>query len=368
MRASSNHLTTNITTGRLTRASQFESTRSTALPTFHPTDPKHDMVTRSPHQPRKRLTSHLDETTMNSSSFINNNSSFSNSSSSFAMDTNSLCSSDFTASDMSGMSNDTFEITRRGRQDAMMDSRLGGYSSRYGRPDLSLPDPRRWSSGSSMGGRRVSFAGQKIINEGAYEVITEEEMEIRWWSQEDLDNIKKAAKEMSLKLRKLAKEKGCYVETAHKKTSLMLTNSFQELVKMSASSPDQDLRHWCVRSDGRRGLERFACREYGNTRKDDVISTRMAVFAEQDRQRKNNTYVPENIAKVSKAHSRRSRTFSLFMGEADAQSTRSVTRTSSTKRVKGSHSSHQPKQKQQRRVQSTSRGFAVEAPVLTSSA
>ena len=371
-------------------------------PTFHSPNANPIEVTRSPLEPRKRLNSQLDEstpqtkpqhsTTMNSSPYSNNDQHHfhyvSNSSSSnMAMDTNSLCSSDFTASDMSGMSNDTFEITRRGRQDVMMmEGRMQldrNYLNRYSGThpaDVSFPGGNfsgqpRWSSGSSLRKRRVSFAGQKIINEGAQEVITVEEMEIRWWSQDDLDNIKKAAKEMSLKLRKLAKEKGCYVEVAHKKTTLMLTNSFQELVKMSASSPDQDLRHWCVRSDGRRGLERFACKEYGNTRKDDVIGTRMAVFQEQDKQRKARKYIPEAMAKVSKAHSRRSRTFSLFMGEADAQTaTRNLERTtssSSSKRVKSSQQSpNQPKQKQQRVRQpaATSRGFQVEAPVLTSSA
>lgn len=302
-------------------------------------------------------------------------------SSSNTMETASLYSSD-----LSGMSNDTFEITRRGRQDVLtMDGRLpvDRRYQRRGATDFSFPAPTdsRWSNATSK--RRVSFAGTKVINEGADEVITEEEMQIRWWSQDDLEMIKKCAKEMSLKLRKLAKERGCYVETAHKKTSLMLTNSFQELVKMTPSSPDQDLRHWCARSDGRRGLERFACRDFGNSRKEDVLGTRKAVFDEQDRQRRKQTYNPDNIAKVCKAHSRRSRTFSLFMGEADAQSandlssaasTSSRSRTSvqrtSSKRVQASRSPsrQQPKQKQQRRVAGTSRGFPVEAPVLTSSA
>lgn len=299
-------------------------------------------------------------------------------------DTSSLYSSD-----LSGMSNDTFEITRRGRQDRVEEGRLDRISPRgYNGHHNDMNCDPRWSSGSanhhhyrdsssnssnSSNRRRVSFGGQKIINEGAYEFISFEEMQIRWWSQEDLENIKRNAKEMSLKLRKLAKEKGCYVETAHKKTSLMLTNSFQELVKMSASSPDQDLRHWCARSDGRRGLERFASKEYGNTRKTDVIGTRNAIFHEQEKQRKRGIYSPENIAKVSKANSRRSRTFSLFMGEADAQTVpRSAPTRTSSKRAKApSHSpresGQQPKQKQ-RRVPTPPRAFEVEAPVLTSSA
>lgn len=288
------------------------------------------------------------------------------------MDTQSMCSSEIS----DGLSNDTFEITRRARQDRLTEGRLDR-AARYNNvePMMMDPiiDPSRHHCTASTGGRRVNFGASKIINEGGYEYITQEEMITRWWSQEDLEDIKRDAKIMSLKLRKLAKERGCYVETAHKKTSLMLTNDFQELVKMSASSPDQDLRHWTARSDGRRGLERFACRDYGNVRKDDVLGTRAAVFEEQERQRKTMVSSPELIAKVSKAKSRRSRTFSLFMGEADAQSrTPMRTKSKRTKRDISQHSSSTPVSKQQRHVASSSgapRNFSShDAPLLTSSA
>ncbi|CAB9515740.1 expressed unknown protein [Seminavis robusta] len=171
--------------------------------------------------------------------------------------------------------------------------------------------------------QKVSFDGPPcVINEStlAEECITHEDQVSRWWSQEDLDLIKQGAKKIITPLRKQAKEHGCFIETAHKKISLMLTNNFQELVKLGAASPDQDLRHWCARSDGRRGLERFACQEYGSMRQDDVAYTRKSVLEEQRRQRGGFAKVsPEAIANVSKTRSRRARTFSLFMGEADAQ-------------------------------------------------
>jgi len=305
------------------------------------------------------------------------------------------------------ISNDTLDIAGRGRQDMMITSRLTFdaptrgplYSDAYSEetaattlvgvnayqyinktpfqmessahaPGLSLPPLKQ---------RRVYFAaGHKVINEGPEESISEEEMQVRWWTQDDLDDIKQAAKEMSIRLRRQAKERGCYVEMAHKKTSLMLCNNFQELVKLTPSAPDQDLRHWCARSDGRRGLERFASKEYGNLRKDDVIQTREAVLQEQERQRQETVFCPEQMAKVSKEKSRRARTFSLFMGEADAQAAARENSSSAaaTKRARVGNSStspQQPPQQQQRITQrnqmpaesAQSRDFAsVETPML----
>ncbi|CAB9522831.1 expressed unknown protein [Seminavis robusta] len=277
-----------------------------------------------------------------------------------AMDQASICSSDLSHfSD--GISNDTFDMVARGRQDMIMDDKLESSL-------LSMQSPRCASafvchnSSAVIGSaplpclvnddgapalkkRKVSFDGPPcVINEStlADESITQEDQVSRWWSQEDLDLIKQSAKEMSIRLRRQAKERGCFIETAHKKTSLMLTNNFRELVKLSPATPDQDLRHWCARSDGRRGLERFASREYGNMRKDDVADTRNSVLEEQKRQRCGFAKVsPEAIAKVSKLKSRRSRTFSLFMGEADAQAAtaRQVPSRNSSKRCKVSHPS-----------------------------
>lgn len=226
-------------------------------------------------------------------------------------------------------------------------------------PEMTFPAVRRVSETSGTCPRRVAFAGAKVINEGEPESISEEEMAVRWWTQDGLDQIKQAAKEMSLHLRRISKEKGCYVETAHKKTSLMLANNFKELVKLSASSPDQDLRHWCARNDGRRGLERFACKEYCNSRKDDVIGARNMVFQEQKRQRTERVYKPDIIAKVSKEKTRRARTFALFLGEADALVARGSGR-SSVKRSKVTHET--PKRSRSKLSHDFTKSAAVDAP------
>lgn len=250
------------------------------------------------------------------------------------MDLASLYSSDVSEA----LSNDTFAITRRGRQDMLAESRIvSRLDPLRSKPALEmtfLPSSSCISAPCSR--RQVGFSGSKIINEGEAEAMSYDEMEARWWTQDDLEDIKQAAKALSLQLRRNAKDKGCYVESAHKKTSLMLANNFKELVKLSTSSPDQDLRHWCARNDGRRGLERFASKEYGRSRKDDVIYTRNTVFEEQSRQRENKNFDAELIAKVSKEKSRRARTFALFMGEADAQAVGGSVR-GSAKRSKLSH-------------------------------
>lgn len=247
------------------------------------------------------------------------------------------------------LTNDTINLAHRARQDLLTDTRLVCprlVSPFCGRSEMMFPvaasgqstGPVAQSTAPSQSSfpplpmfnaplhsfplgkkRRVNFGGRKIINEGPEQSISDAEITCRWWAPNDLEDIKRRAKEMSIRLRQQAKQKGDYIEVAHKKTSLMLTNNFAELVKLSPTSPDQDLVHWCVRSDGRRGLERFASREYGNSRKEDVLEARDAVFQEQQRQRKAKACSDELMAKVSKERSRRSRTFSLFMGEADAQ-------------------------------------------------
>ena len=220
------------------------------------------------------------------------------------------------------LTNDSYELTRRARQDLIRDSRLVCprlVSPFSGRSEMvfpvapstsasgpisppatkSFPSLPALASSSSFKKRRVLFGGRKVINEGPEESISDGEVQRRWWTQNDLDEIKRRAKDLSIRLRQQAKQKGCYIELAHKKTSLMLTNNFPELVKLSPSSPDQDLKHWCARSDGRRGLERFASREYGLCRKDDVLDARDAVLQEQERQRQKKVYSVDSLANVS---------------------------------------------------------------------
>jgi hypothetical protein len=305
------------------------------------------------------------------------------------MDQASVCSSDLS----DGLSNDTFDIMRRGRQDLVQrDARAENQrivSSRFGPaasmefdfPTFPSAAPASQVSSSQCSRvtpatcsrvRKVNFGGRRVISERKQQAIDADDMRVRWWSKQDLEEIKQAAKETSLRLRRQAKERGCCVETAHKKTSLMLSHNFQELVKLSASSPDEDLRHWCARSDGRRGLERHACREYGSRRKDDVMNTRTAVFQEQERLRAEGFTAmdaPEAVAKVSREKSRRARTFSLFMGEADAQAVTTGFAQPSSKRCKVAHSNALPsltKAIPACHAQSSVRRFPMDAPLLRS--
>jgi hypothetical protein len=157
---------------------------------------------------------------------------------------------------------------------------------------------------------------------------------------------------------------------------LLCRDSAQEnaphALQLSASSPDEDLRHWCARSDGHRGLERFACRQYGSRRKDYVMNTRTAFFQEQERLRATGVPamdVPEAVAKVSREKSRRARTFSLFMGEADAQVVTTGFAQPSPKRCKVAHSNALPsltKANPACHAQSSVRRFPMDAPLLRS--
>lgn len=265
------------------------------------------------------------------------------------------------------LSNDSVEITQRARQDLIENSRLvcprlaspynGGHSemvfsstklstdsdkvspSRFKSVPKSLPFDHSMPSMTKIAQpptkkSRVDFGTSKVINEGPKEIISEEEAVQRWWMADDLEVIKQRAKDTSIRLRQQATERGgCFVELAHKKTTLMLANNFPELIKLPPSSPDQDLKKWCARSDGRRGLERFASRNYGIARRDDVTEAREAVIWEQRRQQQEGKINRETLAQVSKGKSRRARTFALFMGEADAQAARAAYSSKQSKKV-----------------------------------
>lgn len=276
------------------------------------------------------------------------------------MELASLC-----PSEISDFSKDTFELARTGKirrrsseQQLPQHAQHGGQQQQQKPTGLESTDtksrlathleqqdmPHRRSNGPRRNRVRFSDLPNTIINtapssiessttsESSFtestttttpEYLDEEDISCRWWTQDDLEQIKKEAKEMSILLRRASKEKGCYVEQAHKKTSLMLSNDFKSLVKLTPSSPDQDLVHWCLRSDGRRGLERFASKGYSALRKEDIMEARRLIFEEQERQRSKQINKPEIIAKIAKEASRRARTFSLFMGEADHITSRS---------------------------------------------
>jgi hypothetical protein len=166
--------------------------------------------------------------------------------------------------------------------------------------------------------RRVRFDRvKKTINpEAGY--YTDEDVRIKWWGFDELDDIKQRAKETSIVLRKSLAGRESSLTMAHRKTSLILASDFKALIRLSPSTPDKDLQVWCAFEDGRRGLERFASKDYSCLRRQDIINTREGVIGEQQRQKDAMQYDPEVIARVARESSRRARTFALFFGEADA--------------------------------------------------
>jgi hypothetical protein len=167
--------------------------------------------------------------------------------------------------------------------------------------------------------RRVRFdRNKKVINpEAGY--YTDEDVQIKWWGFDELDGIKQRAKETSIVLRKSLIGRESSLTMAHRKTSLILASDFKALIRLSPSTPDKDLQGWCSFDDGRRGLERFASKDYSCLRRQDITNTRESVMGEQQRQRETMKYDPEVIARVARETSRRARTFALFFGEADAR-------------------------------------------------
>jgi hypothetical protein len=168
--------------------------------------------------------------------------------------------------------------------------------------------------------RRVRFAReQEIVMNPEKEYYTDEDIQIKWWSMEGLGEVRQRAKQLSTLLRHHAKSHDCELTMAHRKTTLILASDFHSLVKLSLTSPVQDLSTWCSRDDGSRGLERFSSKVYCSFRRRDVTNTRAAVLEEQSRQRSQQIYDPELIAEKAREVSRRARNFALFFGGADAK-------------------------------------------------
>jgi hypothetical protein len=150
------------------------------------------------------------------------------------------------------------------------------------------------------------------------EDYTDEDVQVKWYCMDDLQQIKQRAKEESNELRKSSKGQDTCLCVAHRKTSLMIKSDFKSLVKLSPSTPDQDLSEWCSYMDGRRGLERFASRDYAALRRNDICNTRAAVMQEYARQSEFYLSDPEAIANVAREASKRARTFARFFAAADA--------------------------------------------------
>jgi hypothetical protein len=167
--------------------------------------------------------------------------------------------------------------------------------------------------------KRVRFSFEKRCLDPVDKFYDDADVEAKWFTANDLYLIKENAKHQSATIRRSGPPESCVLTMAYRKTSLMLAGDFKELVKLPTTSPDHDLREWCACNDGRRGLERFSSREYCNTRRGDIMRTREAVLAEQDRQAESDQKDDELIAKASREATRRARTFALFMGEADSK-------------------------------------------------
>jgi hypothetical protein len=165
--------------------------------------------------------------------------------------------------------------------------------------------------------RRVRFNREDKVFNPDLEYYTDEDIKIKWCNILDLQEIRQEAKEVSSLIRHHAKTQYCELAMAHRKTTLILASDFRSLVKLTPTTPDQDLSIWCSRDDGRRGLERFASKVYGCFRRRDVSEARIAVLAEQNCQRTQQFCDPELIAAKSRAVSLRARTFALFLAGAD---------------------------------------------------
>lgn len=163
--------------------------------------------------------------------------------------------------------------------------------------------------------RRVQFdIGEHVINPGT-EYYTDDDIRIKWWGMDELATIRNEAKEMS---RFLRKHEECDLTMGHRKTSLMLASDFKSLVKLGTETPDHHLRKWCAQDDGRRGLERFASKDYCCFRRRDINHTRSAVIAEQRKQKEHGFVDVEVTAQLARDASRRARSFAVFFAEADA--------------------------------------------------
>lgn len=149
------------------------------------------------------------------------------------------------------------------------------------------------------------------------DTLSMEEIETLWWQKDELSEIRSNAKLLTKMFRQDNRE--CYpIMMALKKTKLILNSEIQKLVQLPLSRPDEDLQSWCAKNDGRRGLERYASKEYATCHHNDLYRVRRAVLAQQAIQSEEDIYDAELVAESSRMISRRARTFALFMGEADS--------------------------------------------------
>ena len=183
-----------------------------------------------------------------------------------------------------------------------------------------------------------------------------------WLSQNEVAALQRNARDFSCELREggIDNDSDKSLIMAHQKTTLMLKNDLAKLVQLPRTTPVHDLAAgWCGKDDGRRGLERYASKKFATSRRWDLINYKMAVLLEQNRQRmaaaakeggkKEMLLDDKLIASIARKSSRRSRTFALFTGEADALAVRAqlVAEKSSPTTLSSSVTKHHQQQQQQ---------------------
>ena len=167
----------------------------------------------------------------------------------------------------------------------------------------------------------VRFSTEIKFVDCKHSPLSEESVQSMWWNRDEVSRLRQSARELSATIRENSDVQNCPLVNAYKKTTLMLSNDLQALVKLSPTTPDQDLFRHCCKMDGRRGLERYSSKTFAASRHQDIVDCRNAVFQEQRRQKEElcgGELDPQLIAKVSREASRRARSFAVFLGEADS--------------------------------------------------
>jgi len=178
--------------------------------------------------------------------------------------------------------------------------------------------------------KRVCFSNNIEMIQNPIDCLTLEDISQIWWNREELALFKVASKNFSRELRKggdgiSSKDTTYPLVMAQKKTSLMMNSDFKSLLKLTLKRPDEDLQSWCVSNDGRRGLERFICKENAIRQRNGIIKIRRSVFAMQQKLRtENSSWNVEKLAESSRVVSRRTRTLAHYMGSADAHAAHSL--------------------------------------------
>jgi hypothetical protein len=136
------------------------------------------------------------------------------------------------------------------------------------------------------------------------EDLTEEDLELLWFSKEDYHMSRSEAKVISR-------------ESVHLGFSVDLEDTYTE----KNSEAQSRLQQWASHDGSRRGLERWANKTHGEKRQQDQFDAIMSVLEAQDEMlaNKNNGQVePEKLRKVSNKATKTARHFARMLGKADS--------------------------------------------------